>query len=220
MKSGMEDGLKKKDDESDEEYDSRRKVAEAQVAQLEAMVNEIDEVDRRLGHRLRSSKRRSSISPTASCPTARWPSRSPATAQPKTNFAGFFQPDAAATLSFASQADPETIKENIEQMRATMDTMRKQAEKAIDEEEDIPDDETRTAVKAAMGDFMDAFQATMESGQMDGGAALHLGADKLTLVAGAQIKDPAKFESGLKKLAAHRRERARLQRRPVERRHA
>jgi hypothetical protein len=48
---------------------------------------------------------------------------------------------------------------------------------------------------------MDALQATLESGQMDGGAALHLGADKLTLVAAAQIKDPAKFESGLKKLA-------------------
>jgi hypothetical protein len=83
-----------------------------------------------------------------------------------------------------------------------MATMRKQAEKAIDEEEDIPDDETRTAVKAALGDFMDAFQATVESGQMDGGAALHLAPGKLTLVAGAQIKDPAKFESGLKKLAA------------------
>ena len=64
-----------------------------------------------------------------------------------------------------------------------------------------PDDETRTAVKAALADFMDAFQATMESGQMDGGAALLLSANKLTLVAGAQIKEPGKFESGLKKLA-------------------
>ncbi len=109
---------------------------------------------------------------------------------------------AAATLTFATQSDPETIKENIEQMRATMATMRKQAEKAIDEEEDIPDDETRTAVKAALNDFMDAFEATMETGKMDGGAALQLGADKLTFVAAAQIKDPAKFESGLKKLAA------------------
>jgi hypothetical protein len=49
---------------------------------------------------------------------------------------------------------------------------------------------------------MDAFEATMETGQMDGGAALHLGAKQLTFVAGAQIKEPGKFESGLKKLAA------------------
>ena len=71
-----------------------------------------------------------------------------------------------------------------------MDTMRKQAEKAIDEEDDIPDEETREAVKGAMNDFMDAFQATIESGQMDGGAALQLGPDKLTLVAAAANQGP------------------------------
>jgi hypothetical protein len=80
--------------------------------------------------------------------------------------------------------------------------MRKQAEKAIDEEEDIPDEETRAAVKAALGDFMDAFEATMATGQFDGGGALHLGPDKFTLVAASAIKEPTKFESGLKKLAA------------------
>ncbi len=52
-----------------------------------------------------------------------------------------------------------------------------------------------------MSDFLDAFQATIESGQMDGGAALQMGADKLTLVAAVQIKEPGKFESGFKKLA-------------------
>ena len=201
MKSGMEDGLKKKDDESDEDYESRRKLAEAQVAQLETMVNEIDEIV--TGWAIDSTQQKTFLDFTYRfLPGSKMAKQIAGYGTPKTNFAGFFQPDAAATLTFASQADPETIKENIDQMRATMDTMRKQAEKAIDEEEDIPDDETRTAVKAALGDFMDAFQATMESGQMDGGAALHLGADKLTLVAGAQIKEPAKFESGLKKLAA------------------
>ncbi|MEX2091576.1 MAG: hypothetical protein WD971_02815 [Pirellulales bacterium] len=201
MKSGMEDGLKKKDDESDAEYESRRKLAEAKIAQLETMVNDIDDVV--TGWSIDSKNQNTFLDFTCHfLPGSKMAKQIASSGTPKTNFAGFFQPDAAATLTFATQADPEAIKENIDQMRATMDTMRKQAEKAIDQEEDIPDDETRTAVKAALGDFLDAFQATMESGQMDGGAALHLGADKLTLVAGAQIKDPAKFESGLKKLAA------------------
>ena len=165
------------------------------------MVNEIDEVI--AGWAIDSTQQKTFLDFTYTfLPDSKMAKQIAGYGQPKTNFAGFYQPDAAATLSFASQADPAMIKENIEQMRATMDTMRKQAEKAIDEEDDIPDDETRAAVKAAMGDFIDAFQATIESGQMDGGAALHLGADKLTLVAAAQIKDPAKFESGLKKLAA------------------
>jgi hypothetical protein len=200
MKSGMEDGLQKKDDESDEVYASRRKLAEAQVAQLETMVKEIDEVI--TGWAIDSESQKTFFDFTyRALPGSKLAKQIAGAGTPKTNFAGFFQPDAAATYSFANQADPETIQENIDQMRATMDIMRKQAEKAIDEEEDIPDDETRTAVKAALADFMDAFQATMESGQMDGGAALHLSADKLTLVAAAQIKEPGKFESGLKKLA-------------------
>jgi hypothetical protein len=201
MKSGMEDGLKKKDDESDEEYASRRKIAEAQVAQLETMINEVNEVV--TGWALDAKEQKTFLDFTCTfLPGSKLAKQIAGYGTPKTNFAGFFQPEAAATLSLASQADPETIKENIDQLRTTMATMRKQAEKAIDEEEDIPDDETRTAVKAALGDFMDAFQATLESGQMDGGAALHLATDKLTLVAGAQIKEPAKFEAGLKKLAA------------------
>jgi hypothetical protein len=200
MKAGMEDGLKKKDDESDEQYESRRKLAEAQIEQLEQMVNEIDEVT--VGWAIDTAQQKTYVDATYQfLPGSKMANQIKGYGQPKTNFAGFYQTDAAATLSFASQADPAMIKENIEQMQATMDTMRKQAEKAIDEEDDIPDDETRAAVKAAMNDFLDAFQATIESGQMDGGAALQMGADKLTLVAAAQIKDPGKFESGLKKLA-------------------
>ncbi len=201
MKSGMEDGLKQKDGESDADFAQRRKMAEAQIQQLETMVNEIDEVV--TGWKLDIKDQKTFIDFTYRfLPGSKMAKQIAGYGTPKTNFAGFFQPDAAATFSFATQADPETIKENIEQMRITMDTMRKQAEKAIDEEEDIPDNETRAAVKAALADFMDAFQATLESGQMDGGGAVHLGADKLTLVAAAQIKEPAKFESGLKKLAA------------------
>ena len=200
MKAGMEDGLKKKDDESDEQYESRRKMAEAQIKQLEQMVNEIDELT--AGWAIDTAQQKTFVDFTYRfLPGSKMAQQIAGYGQPKTNFAGFYQPDAAATLSFASQADPAMIKENIEQMQATMDTMRKQAEKAIDEEDDIPDDETRAAVKAAMNDFLDAFQATIESGQMDGGASLQLGADKLTLVAAAQIKEPGKFEGGLKKLA-------------------
>lgn len=200
IKAGMEDGLKKKDDESDEQYESRRKMAEARIKQLEQMVNEIDVVT--VGWAIDTAQQKTYIDATYQfLPDSKLAKQIAGYGQPKTDFAGFYQTDAAATLSFASQADPAMIKENIEQMQATMDTMRKQAEKAIDEEDDIPDDETRAAIKSAMNDFLDAFQATIESGKMDGGASLQLGTDKLTLVAAAQIKDPGKFESGLKKLA-------------------
>jgi hypothetical protein len=58
------------------------------------------------------------------------------------------------------------------------------------------------ALKAAFGDWFDAFEATIRAGQMDGGAALQVSADSLTFVAGALVAEPAKIESGLKKLQA------------------
>jgi hypothetical protein len=42
----------------------------------------------------------------------------------------------------------------------------------------------------------------VKSGQIDGGGALQLSADSLTLLAGVHVKDTAKIESGLKKLEA------------------
>lgn len=201
MKAGMEDGLKQNEGESDEDFANRRKLAEAQVAQLESLISDVNEIA--TGWALDSKDQKTFFDFTATfLPGSKLAKQVAAQGTPKTDFAGFYQPGAAVTMSFASQADPEMIKENIEQMKITMDTMRKQAEKAIDDEEDIPDEETRTAVKAALADFMDAFQATMESGHIDGAASLHMAAEGLTLVAGASIKEPAKFESGLKKLAA------------------
>jgi hypothetical protein len=111
-----------------------------------------------------------------------------------TNFAGFIQPDAAMTLTFASKmtaADTAQLDQMIESLRT-------QASKAIDEDEELQGD---ADVKSGVNDFIDAIKATMQAGTMDGGASLDVSADSLTFVAGGFIADPAKVESGLKKIA-------------------
>jgi hypothetical protein len=118
--------------------------------------------------------------------------------EPRTNFAGFYQPDAAATMSFVTKADPELIQQDIEYFESTMQALRAGFNNGIDNS-DAKDPE---AVKAAFSDWFDAFEATIRSGQIDGGAALHVSSDSLTLVAGAVVTDTAKIESGLKKLEA------------------
>ena len=52
-----------------------------------------------------------------------------------------------------------------------------------------------------MDDFLDALQTTLQAGMMDGGAVLNLAPNSVTFVAGGFIGEPAKVESGLKKLA-------------------
>jgi hypothetical protein len=200
MKSGMEQGLQRKEGEDDATYEGRRKMAEAQMQQVERMVNEIDDIT--FGWAVDSKQQQTFLDFTYRfVADSKMAKQIASYDKPHTNFAGFFQPDAALTMNFASKADPQLIKEDMEQFRAMIDTMRKQAEKAIDEENDLPDQTSRDALKGAMNDFLDAAQATIEAGQMDGGAAVVLHPDSLTVVAGFLVKQPEKFESGLKKIA-------------------
>ena len=201
MKSGMEQGLQRKEGEDDETYEARRKMAEAQMEQVERMVNEIDDVT--FGWAIDAKEQKTFIDFVYRFVAGSKMAKQIASYdKPRTNFAGFYQPDSAVTMSFASKADPQLIKEDMEQFKAVIDTMRKQAEKAIDEENDLPDQAARNALKGAMNDFLDAAQATIEGGQMDGGATVVLHPDSLTVVAGALIKQPEKVESALKKIAA------------------
>jgi hypothetical protein len=200
MKSGMEQGLQRKEGEDDETYEGRRKMAEAQMQQVERMVNEIDDIT--FGWAIDAKQQKTYVDFVYRFVAGSKMAKQIASYdKPHTNFAGFYQPDAAVTANFASKADPELIKEDMEQFSTMIGTMRKQAEKAIDEESELPDDASREALKGAMNDFLDAAEATIEGGQMDGGAAIVLHPDSLTAVAGFLVKDPAKIESGLKKIA-------------------
>jgi hypothetical protein len=201
MKSGMEDGLQRQEGEDDDTFEARRQMAEAQVEQIERMINEIDDVG--FGWAIDADEQRTYLDMTYTfLPGSKMAQQIAGYGQPRTNFAGFFQPDAAFTMSFATQSDPELMREDVEQFKAMLQTMRKQAEKAIDEDADIPDDDAREAFKSALGEFLDAAQATIEAGKIDGGAALQLQPGALTFVGGGLVKEPAKIESGLKKIAA------------------
>ena len=196
----MEQGLQRKEGEDDETYEGRRKMAEAQMQQVERMVNEIDDIT--FGWAIDAKQQKTYVDFVYRFVAGSKMAKQIASYdKPHTNFAGFYQPDAAVTANFASKADPELIKEDMEQFSTMIGTMRKQAEKAIDEESELPDDASREALKGAMNDFLDAAEATIEGGQMDGGAAIVLHPDSLTAVAGFLVKDPAKIESGLKKIA-------------------
>jgi hypothetical protein len=174
-------------------------MAETQMDQMVRMINEIDSVT--LGWAVDAEQQRTYLDFTYLCmPDSKLAKQIAAYEEPRTNFAGFYQPDAAATVTFATKADPELIMEDIGQFEAMMQTMRAQFNKAVDENEDFGDAEVRDAVKAAMSDWFDALEATMKAGEIDAGAALNLAPEGMTLVAGALVKDPEKVESGLKKL--------------------
>jgi hypothetical protein len=198
LQAGMEAGLRPLPNESPEDFEKRKEMTTAQVEQLKSAINDMDELT--VGLSIDSDKQRVLFDMVyTAVPDTQLAEQFAENSNPTTNFAGFVQPDAAMMMTFASKISES----DVAQAEQVMATARAQANKAIDEEADLPDDEAREVVKSAVGDFMDAITATIRERVVDGGAIVTMSPTSATLVAGGFIGEPGKVESGLKKLAEH-----------------
>jgi hypothetical protein len=199
MQAGMQQNMKKLPDESDEQFADRQKMAEGQINQITQLINEVDTV--KVGWAIDAQEKRTFFDfKYQFVPESKMAKQVAAYSQPHTNFAGFYQPDAAATAMVATKADPKLIADDLAQFENMMRNLRHQTEREIDKKHERSDAQDREALKAAANDVFDAIEATIKEGQIDGGASLNAAPGSLTFVAGVHVKEPAKIEDALKKL--------------------
>ncbi len=110
-----------------------------------------------------------------------------------TNFAGFNQPEAAATLSFAGKVSGA----NAAQAENVIASFRAEVLRDIEKEEES----LRQPLRDGLGQILDALLETVKAGSIDGGAVVKMGPSSGTVVIGGLITDPKKIENGLKKLS-------------------
>jgi hypothetical protein len=199
VQSAMQQQLQRQANESEEDYKLRQKTVQAQMAQTVQQIQEMDSLT--LGWLIDAQQEKSVLEMTYKfVPDGELAKQFAGYEEPRTNFAGFYQPDAAATFSFVTKADPKSLASNLAQMDTMLNGARAQFNKFVDEKIGTSDEAAKEAIKGAGGEFIDALATTIKSAHMDGGGAVHLSPDSLTLVAGARVEDSAKFEGGLKKL--------------------
>ena len=112
------------------------------------------------------------------------------------NFSGFDVPGAAFAANFASTMPQR----DIDQALATLEMVKTKALAAIDEDDDLPSDEARAAVKDVLAQFFDVATSTIETGKADGGAALMLEQDRLNFAAGLFVADGKALDAAFRKL--------------------
>jgi len=196
MTEGARQAMQRIPSESDEDFAARQQQMAAQMDEVKRSIQEMDQLT--FGVSLDSQQGRAFMDIVyTAMPNTKLAEQLAQNSSPTTNYSGFYQPDAAMMMSFAGKTT-EADKMQLDQM---VETLRTQAQKAIDNEADLPTDEARTIMKSAANDFIDALKATLEAGMMDGGAVLNLAPNAATFVAGGFIGDPAKVEAGLKKVA-------------------
>jgi hypothetical protein len=204
MQLGMQQGLQAQTGGDEESQQARQAMAEAQLTQMKRFMEETDSLT--LGWTIDTDQERTYLDMSmVAVPGSKMAQDIAAYEEANTNFAGFYRPESAASMVFATQMDPERMREQLTQLDAMYRSMLSQFDTMIDEQEEIPAD-LRDDFKAVARDWYGAFIATMETGRMDGAGTLELSPQSLTVVAGAFVKDTAKFESGLKKLDAAARE--------------
>ena len=196
LQAGMEAGMEKLPNESDEQYEARKDVTKVQVEQLQQAIQDLDELT--FGVSIDAEQQRTYIDIVYTAVAgSKLAEQIAINSSSKTDFAGFFQPDAAMMMTFASKVGESDVAQ-VEQM---FDALTKQIEATIDDEDDSVSDEERQVMKSAIADFMEAFKTTLQAGKMDGGAVLNVSPSSLSFVAGGFVADPGKVESGLKKLS-------------------
>lgn len=196
LEMGMQAGLRKLPNETDQEFEARKEMTSLQIDQFKQLINGIDELT--IGLALDGAQQRAFLDFIyTAVPESKLAEQIAMYSDAKTNFAGFFQPDAAMMMTFATRMGEADIAQ-VDQM---FGAIRQQVKAAIDKDDELPSDEARAKMQSALDDFLTAFQATLKTGMMDGGAVLNLAPNSLTFVAGAFIGEPAKVESGLKKMA-------------------
>lgn len=196
LRAGVEAGLSRQTEESDEAYETRKKAVEAQIDSLTKIINDIEQLT--LGLAINPEAKTAhidlSLAAVAGTDTAKQLSRAkPATS----NFAGFLAPDAAASLNLTTELE----KSDAEQFVAGLDAIRSTAIQYIHGEAKLQDEASRKLAEEMVGEVFDAIKLTFESGKIDAGATLNLSEKSLALVVGAYVAEPKSVEDALRKLA-------------------
>ncbi|MGD9723301.1 MAG: hypothetical protein AB7O59_18290 [Pirellulales bacterium] len=196
LRAGVESGLGRMPDESDADYETRKKITEKQLDALTSAINDVDQIT--LGAAVDTTAKTAhidlSFSAVAGSESAKQLSQMKAT---PSDFAGFLDPEAAASLNITT----EIAKDSSGQIAAALSTIRSSAMDHVDKSDKLTDEGSKQLAKEMLGEVFDALQGTLESGKIDAAATLQVSDKSMALVVGAYVADPQALESALKKFS-------------------
>jgi hypothetical protein len=191
---GMERGMQRQPNESDEDYALRSKVTKQAVEQITAMIDDLDRIV--VGISIDSEAKNAYVDFEATAkPGSKTAEQFALVKNAKTNFAGFTPPEAMATANWVgtlSKTDAARAKANIGSLRVKI-------AKELGNQ-GLSDAEVAKA-KQLVDSLVDVILETVEAGQVDGGLAMLSEPNAATFVAGAAVADGAKLDKVLRDLA-------------------
>lgn len=181
-------------DDTVELKEMRAKASRAMMANLEQAVRQMDQYTIAWG--VDDTSKSTFIDMTATAVAGSELANRIANQSTASKFTGFLLPDAAMNMNMAANL----AQEDVEYTLSLVQLMRSQAMNELDADTNLNDDE-RAAAKEVLGGFIDVLYDTIESGRMDGGAALLLAPAGLTFAAGGHVADGKALDGLLRRVA-------------------
>lgn len=196
IQMGMQMGMQRMPDESDEQYQLRMKMSQQAITQMNTALEELDTFQLALDIDRQNRKASLEYIATAKEGTKMAQQMATSVQDLTSQFAGLVQPQAAVTFNVVSQLPDESI----EQMKTQFNAARARAEQDLDDNDALTSEQRQQAEKL-LGMLFDAIQVTIEEGRIDAAGTVSMEGDAPTLVAGAHVVDPKKIEEVLKQVA-------------------
>lgn len=195
LKTGVATGVARKEGETQEAFDSRKKMVQDQIDELIEVINDTEQLT--LGWKL-DSKTVSTyfevkVTATSGSKMAKQIGQQ---TNLKSAFTAFLQPDAAFTVTGSATLPAEKQAT----MSNQLDVLKTNLQNEIDDSDDIAD-EDKPLAKQTAGEMLEVLRKTVASGKLDAGLTVEL-KDTLSAAVGFYVTDPAAFEASFKKLAA------------------
>jgi hypothetical protein len=193
MKAGVESSLEREPGESDEDYEARRKFVQNQVAQMDKIVNEVEEIT--IGWNYDQEGAGTyfdmALTPVKGSSLAKGFA---IMSDLKSNFVGFHSADAAVRVNIATK----TLPEEAAQAKISIEGMRAQIFRELDRDDSLPP-KVLAALKDVLSDVMDVGIETIEAGTVDGAMAVFLKDKSIQVGGGFHVVGGKKLAAAIKK---------------------
>ncbi len=193
MKAGVEATLEREPGESDEAYEVRRKSVQNQVAQMEKMVNEVEEIMIGWNYDQKGAGTYfdMALTPVKGSTLAKGFA---VMSDLKSNFVGFHSADAAVRMNVTTKALPEEAAQG----KITLEGMRAQIFNELDRDASVPP-KALAALKEVLSDMIDVGIETIEAGTIDGAMAVFLKDKSVQVGGGFHVVGGKKLAAAIKK---------------------
>jgi hypothetical protein len=190
---GMQAGMQRLPDESDEQYALRTKAAQQGIEQLQRLLDELDTLDIGLAidQETKTVSLEYAVTALEGTKTAEQMAQN---AEAPSDFAGFALPGAALTLNSVSKI----AESDVAQVKNSLAPIRASAAQELENQGLSGADLERA--KGLVNQLFDVLDSTLESGKLDIGLSLMLGNDTLTYVSGMTVGDSAKLDGLIRSL--------------------